>query len=205
MHQNSWWANCVQTWQPTVICTTHCHQNRAPNSEDLFKCILIKYEEFFLLLASTDAINSSLLLSYLLLGNIIKASLFLPFINESTFLHKPTEFAWSAFESTELHKRWSVVQAERWANSEDVADSFKGLHPCDCGLYWPRRRILCVCVCVCVYSMHVCVWSIWGQPPCLLEETENTPDYSRFRTELLSVSETSYKNERGSGHMNICY
>lgn len=33
-------------------------------------------------------------------------------------------------------------------------------------------------------------------------KTENTPDYGRVRTELLSVSETSYKNERGSGHVN---
>lgn len=54
MQWNWWWANCVQTcenWNWKIpFCTIHCHQNRALNSEDLFKCILITCEEVFCLI-----------------------------------------------------------------------------------------------------------------------------------------------------------
>lgn len=51
---------------PSVLRTIQCHRNRAQNSADLCKYILINYEEMIDLLASTDAINLSVLFFYLL-------------------------------------------------------------------------------------------------------------------------------------------
>lgn len=53
-------------------------------------------------------------------------------------------------------------------------------------IFHTKRKVVCCAV----------VWRVvWGEPPCF--SNGNTPDYSRFRTELLSASDTSYENERG--------
>lgn len=124
----------------------------------------------------------------------MQSSLFLWFCNESTLLQKLCMISWT----TTLHKK--NCRSFRLRSGQTVRSWLQdciwclGVR-CDYGSF---THTMCMGGC----SKQICFWSVWGQPPCLQEETENTPDYRRFRTELLSVSEKSYKNERGDGHMN---
>lgn len=63
-----------------------------------------------------DANLSTLPLFYLLCVDNMEAWKRLPILS-----HISTGFAGLTVETTELHRRWWAVQAERWANSQDVA------------------------------------------------------------------------------------
>lgn len=81
----------------------------------------------------------------------MESSLFLPFL-----INPPSckNYAWSVFKTTKLHKEWWVVQAERWANSEDLADTCCRIVSGSWVLHVTVARThLCVCECtVCKFA-----------------------------------------------------